>query len=82
MSKAVIGEMPRLTIPLKRIEVGASIDLKNFYFVGNQDTLLKSSEPELPKLLKSMKLNPLVTIEIGGHIHRLGLAVTEDSWAR
>lgn len=80
MSKAVIGEMPRLTIHLKRIEVGASIDLKNFYFVGNQDTLLKSSEPELPKLLKSMKLNPLITIEIAGHIHRLGLAVTEDSW--
>lgn len=80
MSRAVIGEMTRLTIPLKAIKVGASIDLKNFYFVGNQDTLLKTSEPELPKLLKSMQLNPHVTVEIGGHIHKLGIPVTEASW--
>lgn len=79
--KAVVGEVPRLEIPLKPLKVGASIDIKNLYFVGNQDTLLKRSEPELPKLLKFMQLNPFITIEIAGHINRPNQPpVTESSW--
>ncbi len=79
--KAVVGEVPRLEIPLKPLKVGASIDIKNLYFVGNQDTLLKRSEPELPKLLKFMQLNPFISIEIAGHINLPNQApVSEDSW--
>lgn len=72
---------PRLSIPLKPLTPGASIDLKNFYFVGNQDVLLPSSEPELPKLLKFMQLNPLLHIEIAGHINLPNQPpVPENSW--
>ncbi|MDX1942457.1 MAG: OmpA family protein [Saprospiraceae bacterium] len=78
--KAVVGEVPRLEIPLKPVKVGASIDLKNFYFVGGQAVLLKHSEPELPKLLKFMQLNPFISIEIAGHINLPNQApVSEDS---
>ncbi len=81
LNKAVVGELKKLEIPLKPVEIGASIDLKNLYFVGNQDVLLKPSEPELPKLLKFMHYNPLVTIEIGGHINQPFLPpVPETSW--
>lgn len=57
-------------IKLKPIEEGAAIDLKNFYFVGNQAVLLKRSEPELPKLLKFMQANPNIKIEIAGHVNQ------------
>lgn len=81
LNKAVVGELKKLEIPLKPVEIGASIDLKNLYFVGNEDILLKPSEPELPKLLKFMRFNPLITIEIGGHINRPNEPpVSENSW--
>lgn len=79
--RAVVGRVPRLEIPLKPLVPGAAIDLKHLYFVGNQDTLLKRSEPELPKLLKFMRLNPLLQIEIAGHINLPNQPpVSEDSW--
>lgn len=82
IAKAEVGQLPKLTIPLKPVEIGASIDLKNFYFVGNEAILLKSSEPELPKLLKFMRYNPLITVEIGGHINLPFVSpVPEDSWS-
>lgn len=60
---------------------GEALTLKNLYFVGNQDTLLKTSEPELPKLLKFMEHNPGIRIEIGGHINRPNSPpVPKDSW--
>ncbi|MEM0991433.1 MAG: OmpA family protein, partial [Bacteroidota bacterium] len=46
------------------------VDLKNFYFVGNQPILLKRSESELPKLLKFMQYNKDIIIEIAGHVNR------------
>lgn len=60
---------------------GEVLTLKDLYFVGNQDTLLKSSEPELPKLLKFMEQNPGIRIEIAGHInHPNRPPVPKDSW--
>ena len=66
---AEVGQVPKLEIPLKAVTPGASIDLKNFYFVGNEAILLPESEPELPKLLKFIQLNPFIQIEIAGHIN-------------
>lgn len=59
-----------LIIPLKKAEVGEKVDIKNLYFIGNKDILLKKSLPELPKLLKFMQLNDSLKIEIAGHINR------------
>jgi outer membrane protein OmpA-like peptidoglycan-associated protein len=60
---------------------GEVLTLKDLYFVGNQDTLLKSSEPQLPKLSKFMEQNPGIRIEIAGHInHPNSPPVPKDSW--
>ena len=71
----------QVEIPLPPALAGEVLTLKNFYFVGNQDTLLPKSEPELPKLLKFMKLNPGISIEIAGHINLPNNPpVSKDSW--
>ncbi|MBK6903377.1 MAG: OmpA family protein [Saprospirales bacterium] len=59
----------QVEFPLPPALAGEVLTLKNFYFVGNQDTLLPKSEPELPKLLKFMQFNPGIRIEIAGHIN-------------
>jgi outer membrane protein OmpA-like peptidoglycan-associated protein len=56
-------------IVLQPAKPGETIILRNFYFIGNEARLVKASEPELPKILKFMQINPEVTIEIGGHIN-------------
>ncbi|MEM9885597.1 MAG: OmpA family protein [Bacteroidota bacterium] len=59
-----------IDVKLQPLAAGASIDLKNFYFVGNEAVLLKSSQPELPKLLRFMQYNKDLKIEIAGHVNR------------
>lgn len=81
MLKVNPKELPKLEIKLKPVKSGESIDLKNFYFVGNQAILLEHSEPELGKLLKFMHINPSIQIEIAGHINRPNEPpVAETSW--
>ena len=58
------------SVELKKVAVGEKVDIKNFFFVGNEAILLKRSLPELPKLLKFMELNDSIKIEIAGHINR------------
>lgn len=58
-----------LVIALPRAAPGEKVAIKNFYFVGNEAILLKTSEPELPKVLKFMQVNPEIRIEIAGHIN-------------
>ena len=71
----------QVEFPLPPALEGEVLTLKNFYFVGNQDTLLKTSEPELPKLLKFMQFNPDIRIEIAGHINLPNNPpVPKDSW--
>jgi len=52
-------------IPLQR---GVKFQLHRFYFVGNKAVLLRSSEPELVRLMRFMTLNPTTIISIEGHI--------------
>lgn len=71
----------QVEFPLPPALEGEVMTLKNFYFVGNQDTLLPKSEPELPKLLKFMQFNPDIRIEIAGHINLPNNPpVTKESW--
>jgi len=58
-----------LVIALPRAASGEKVAMKNFYFVGNEAILLKTSEPELPKVLKFMQVNSEIRIEIAGHVN-------------
>lgn len=50
------------------LEIGKILVLKNLNFVGGTSTLLKESEPSLKLLLKLLKENPTMEIEIEGHV--------------
>ena len=67
--------------PLLPARKGKKADIQNLYYVGNQDTLLAISKPELPKVLRFMQINDDLKIEIAGHVnHPNRPNVTKDSW--
>jgi outer membrane protein OmpA-like peptidoglycan-associated protein len=71
------GEYSKITpyekdIALKRIELGESIVLKNVFFDTDKSELKPESEVELNRLIKLMKQNPQMRIEIGGHTDNVG----------
>ncbi|HEX8514837.1 MAG TPA: OmpA family protein [Bacteroidia bacterium] len=51
-----------------KLEIGQTLILKNLNFEGGTPVLLLGSEPVLKDLLKIMKANPTLEIEIGGHV--------------
>lgn len=53
---------------IEDLEVGKILVLENMNFVGGTATLLKESEPSLKLLLKILKENPTMEIEIEGHV--------------
>ncbi len=59
-------------IELPPAKPGEKAVLRNLFFVGDQAVLLKMSEPELPKILKFMQINPDLHVEIAGHINKPG----------
>ncbi len=68
-------------IVLQPAKAGETAVLRDLFFVGDQAILLKVSEPELPKILKFMQINPNLKIEIGGHINGPGLVMeNEPEW--
>ncbi|MBR9922529.1 MAG: OmpA family protein [Bacteroidetes bacterium] len=69
MFKARAIQPPSLRVELPPIKPGEVVALHHFYFVGNQDTLLPRSEPELYRLRRFMEINPGISIEIAGHIN-------------
>ena len=60
-------------IELKPAKAGEKAVLRDLFFVGNQAVLLKVSEPELPKVLRFMQINPDLKVEIAGHINHPGV---------
>jgi outer membrane protein OmpA-like peptidoglycan-associated protein len=56
-------------IVLAPAKAGEKAVVRNLFFVGDQAVLLKASEPELPKVVKFMQVNPDIHIEIAGHIN-------------
>jgi outer membrane protein OmpA-like peptidoglycan-associated protein len=61
-----------LEIPLKKIEVGGLVILNNIFFESGKYNLLPESKTELQHLIRFMKENPSVSIEIGGHTDDVG----------
>jgi len=59
-------------LSLQKLEPGKIIQLKNIYFEFDKDELMPRSFVELNKLLKIMRENPKLVIEIVGHTDALG----------
>jgi outer membrane protein OmpA-like peptidoglycan-associated protein len=68
------GEMKKdlLLVP---IAIGESIQLKNVFFVQSKAELRSESYPELDRLVKILRDNPTIEIELRGHTDSRGSAV-------
>lgn len=62
-----------LNIELKKIDVGNSIILKNIFFDFNKATLQNESINEIERLIKLLKDNPQIKIELSSHTDNAGL---------
>ncbi|MGC1241411.1 MAG: OmpA family protein [Chryseosolibacter sp.] len=76
------GELTKdlLLVP---IEIGESIQLKNVFFVQSKSLLMPESYPELDRLVRIMKDNKTIEIELEGHTDGRGdpkanLALSEE----
>jgi outer membrane protein OmpA-like peptidoglycan-associated protein len=58
-----------LKAEMGRIEIGGNFNIENIYFVGNLAKIISTSTPALLHLLKFMRENPSVNIEIQGHVN-------------
>ncbi|MEP7279822.1 MAG: OmpA family protein [Bacteroidota bacterium] len=63
-----------IDIPLQPLEANASIILKNIFFDINKYELKPASQVELDNLVKLMKDNPTLKIQINGHTDNIGKA--------
>ncbi|GAB4250966.1 MAG: hypothetical protein Kow0079_04570 [Vicingaceae bacterium] len=59
-------------VPLKAILPGQSVVLNNVFFETNKYDLKPKSKVELDKLIKFLKDNPTVKIELSGHTDNVG----------
>ena len=60
-------------VSLQPLQVGRVASITNLYFVGNEATLLTSSDVELAKILRFMNLNKDISVEIAGHVNAPGV---------
>lgn len=61
-------------IELEKVEVGRSIVLNNIFFATNSSEVLASSNGELTVLVRLLKENPTLKVEIEGHTDNMGTA--------
>ena len=61
-----------LNVPLSPLSSGSVIALRNIFFNTASYDLLPASNAELDKLVKLMKANPSLRIELGGHTDNVG----------
>ncbi len=64
----------QMDIPLQPIEANAHIILKNIFFANNQFELQPASQIELEEVVKLLKENPTLFIQINGHTDNVGQA--------
>ncbi|MFP4620647.1 MAG: OmpA family protein [Bacteroidales bacterium] len=57
---------------LDKVQVGKKVVLENIYFETNSAQLKSSSYPELERVIKLMKDNPGIKLEISGHTDNVG----------
>ncbi len=61
-----------IDIPLQPLEANASIVLKNIFFDVNKYNLKNESQVELDNVVRLMKDNPTLSIQINGHTDNVG----------
>jgi outer membrane protein OmpA-like peptidoglycan-associated protein len=61
-----------IDIPLQPLEANATVILKNIFFDVNKFELKPESQVELDNVVKFMKDNPAVKIQISGHTDNVG----------
>ena len=61
-----------LKLVIEKIEIGGQVILNNIFFESGKFNLLPESKIELQQLIRFMKDNPSVSIEIGGHTDDIG----------
>jgi outer membrane protein OmpA-like peptidoglycan-associated protein len=59
-------------IPLPELKPGVSVQLNNIFFDSGKSSLKKESTRELQDLLKLLRDNPTLVLEIGGHTDNTG----------
>ena len=72
LSSPVPDSTYKIDIPLQPIETNASIILKNIFFDVNQFELKPSSQIELDDVVKLLRENPLLVIQISGYTDNVG----------
>ena len=72
LSQSSADSVYQMDIPLQPIEANASIILKNIFFDVNQYELKPASQIELDDVIKLLKENPLVFIQINGYTDNVG----------
>jgi outer membrane protein OmpA-like peptidoglycan-associated protein len=72
LSAPTADSVYQIDIPLQPIEVNASIILKNIFFDNNQYELKPASQIELDDVVRLLKENPQVTVQINGYTDNVG----------
>jgi outer membrane protein OmpA-like peptidoglycan-associated protein len=66
----------RKNFVLDKVEIGKKVVLENIYFETNSSKLKTSSYPELERVVRLMKDNPGIKLEISGHTDNVGSYLT------
>jgi len=72
LSASAADSVYQLDIPLQPIEPNASVVLNNIFFDNNQYTLKPASQLELDEVVRLLKENPGVSIQISGYTDNVG----------
>lgn len=72
LDNKIRNEPFNLEIQLQEIEIGNLVVLNNIFFDSNKFDLLPESMIELEQLTQFLKMNPKVSVEIGGHTDNVG----------
>ena len=54
------------------IEIGQTVEINNLFFESNKTELTAASYPEMDRLAETLRKNPNIHIEIGGHTDDVG----------
>jgi len=72
LSNSSADSVYQMDIPLQPIEANASVILKNIFFDVNMYDLKPASQIELDDVVKLLKENPLVSVQINGYTDNVG----------
>ncbi len=72
LAHSAVDSIYQMDIPLQPLEANASVILKNIFFDVNRFDIKPSSQIELEDVVKLLKENPTVSIQINGYTDNVG----------